>query len=372
MSVRRDDSGARRPGAPDAHVPAAVTASRSGAAAGTPAPGAVPSGPCPVCGAATEWEPYSIREMMFGSREAFDYGRCTTCGSIVIARVPPDLGRHYPDAYYSNAPRETIEQDGFLRWLGVRQVVARELFGSARIRAAVAARLGARVPPELREVRPFVAAAGLRSLDDPVLDVGSGATPARLAILRKVGFGALRGIEPFIPDDTTYRGVRIQKGYLDDVRKRWAVVMFNHSLEHVPDPLATLRAARERLRPNGRCLVRLPVADGVLWRRFGVDWVELDAPRHLVLPSLRGFTTLAARAGFAIRSVTWESGDWELIASEQYARDIGMFEPGSWFADPAGSSIDGGRAASYKDEARRMNAAGDAGRAAFWLETRSP
>ena len=60
-------------------------------------PRAVPSGPCPVCGAETDWEPYSIREMMFGSREAFDYGRCRSCGSIVIARVPPDLGRHYPD-----------------------------------------------------------------------------------------------------------------------------------------------------------------------------------------------------------------------------------------------------------------------------------
>jgi SAM-dependent methyltransferase len=327
----------------------------------------VPNGPCPFCGEAAGWDPYRIREMMFGTREPFDYGRCRACGSLTIARVPDDLGRHYPDAYYANTPRATIEADSLVRRIATREVVRQELFGGHPRRAAIARRFGGEVPRQLAEVRTLIRDGGLRSFDDPILDVGSGATPARLAILAKVGFRRLLGIEPFIPRDLSYHGVRIQKGYLDDVGGGWALVMFHHSLEHVPDPLATLSAARARLRADGRCLIRIPVADGVMWRRFGVDWAELDAPRHLVLPSRAGVDALARRAGFEVIRTTWESGDWELIASEQYQHDVGMFEPASLFADPPGRELERDQAVEYKQDARQMNANGDAGRAAFWL-----
>ena len=324
---------------------------------------------CPFCEAVDRWEPLRIREMMFGTREVFDYLRCTACGSLVIAVVPEDLARHYPAAYYSNSSRVDVALDSGWRHLLVRSLAREALFGMRDALLALARRM-ATLPPGFDEIKAIVKGAGLRSFDDRIVDVGSGAEPYRLALLRKVGFTDVVGLEPYIAGDLTYRGVRVKKGDLAHADGTYSLIMFHHSLEHIEDPTAALDLARHRLAPGGCVLVRMPIADGPLWKRYGTDWVELDAPRHLALPSLRGFEAAVARVGFDIERITWESGNWEFIASEQYQRDIAMYEPSSWFVEPAASSITDEQAAQFRDEARRQNRADEAGRAAIWLRPR--
>jgi SAM-dependent methyltransferase len=309
--------------------------------------------------------------MMFGSREGFDYGRCSACGSLSIAAIPDVLERFYPPAYYSFGERNPVEQDpGWRRWaIGV--LVEASLFGRRPFAESLARRL-ATVPPQLEGLRGLIEAASLTSLSDPVLDVGSGAKPVRLATLRKLGFRRLLGIEPFTDADTTYQGVPVQKRFLPEVDGRFRLIMFHHSLEHVPDPAATLRAARDLLDPAGRCVVRTPIMGSELWRRYGADWVELDAPRHLVLFSRDGLERMAAAAGLELTGIAFDSGDWEFIASEQYRRDVAMFEPGSFFVDPQASGFGPQELAGFKAEARRLNKEGLAGRAAFWFRIRPP
>src|SRR5579859_5298702 len=62
---------------------------------------------CRVCGGGdvTEW--LYPREMMFGLREQFAYFRCSLCGSLQLADVPPDMSKYYPANYYSYTPMET-------------------------------------------------------------------------------------------------------------------------------------------------------------------------------------------------------------------------------------------------------------------------
>lgn len=323
---------------------------------------------CPFCSVVGRWEPQRIREMMFGTREAFDYLRCTACGSLVIVTVPADLARHYPSAYYSNSSRVAVVEDSAWRRLLVRSLAREALFGTRDLLLPLARRI-AGLPPGFDEIKAIVKDR-LRSFADRIVDVGSGAEPYRLALLHKIGFDHVLGLEPFIPADVTYRGVRVRKGDLADADGSYTLIMFHHSLEHIEDPTAALDLARRRLAPNGSVLVRMPIADGPLWRRYGTDWVELDAPRHLAVPSLKGFQAAASSVGFEIERITWESGNWEFIASEQYQRDIAMYEPSSWFVDPAGSSITEEQAAGYRDEARRLNREGEAGRAAIWLRPR--
>jgi SAM-dependent methyltransferase len=59
-------------------------------------------------------------------------------------------------------------------------------------------------------------------------------------------------------------------------------VVFQHSLEHVPDPPADLRRAAGLLRPLGRVYVTLPNFECWQRRRFGSRWFNLDLPRHRV------------------------------------------------------------------------------------------
>ena len=326
------------------------------------------AGPCAVCGDEAGWEPVRLREMMFGSRETFDYGRCRSCGSLVIAAVPPDLARHYPPAYYSLGEGDPTSEEGAVRRRATAVLMDRTLFGRRRRR--IVTRLAKRLagePPNAARAKALVEAAHLDAFDDPILDVGSGARPVLLATLRRLGFRDVQAIEPFVDGDTTYLGVPVRKAVLADVRGTYRLIMFHHSLEHVPDPRATLETARALLDPRGRIQVRTPVMGNALWERYEADWVELDPPRHLAVFSRAGFERMVAAAGFAIDAVTWDSGDWEFIASEQYRKDIGMFEPGSHFVDPTASGFTPEDVAGFQAQARRLNETGQAGRASFWL-----
>lgn len=320
---------------------------------------------CPICDRSAGWETITVREMMFGTRTAYRYGRCGACASLVIAAVPTDLASHYPDRYYDNRPPPIIE-DGPLRRAAIRVLVREKAFGLRGPLPWLARRTGPLPIAEYRQVRALITGAALKSFDDPIIDVGCGRSPVRLAMLRKLGYRNLLGIEPFIDHDTTYRGVPIRKGDVDDVEGSFRLIMFHHSLEHVPTPLRVLRDARERIRPDGWCLVRTPVIGGDPWREYGTDWVELDAPRHLVVFSAAGLSALARRAGFEIARITWESTAWDYLASDRYRQDVPLHEPGSPPEDLMSTS-DPDMIAAYDARARRANAAGDAGRAAFWL-----
>jgi 2-polyprenyl-3-methyl-5-hydroxy-6-metoxy-1,4-benzoquinol methylase len=80
-------------------------------------------------------------------------------------------------------------------------------------------------------------------------------------------------------------------------------VIIWHVLEHVDDPVGTLREAHRILKPGGRLIVAVPNFSSLQARCTGAAWFHLDLPRHLYhfpLPALRQLLTLA---GFHVRSV---------------------------------------------------------------------
>ncbi len=56
---------------------------------------------CRVCGSHETSGWLYPREMMYGLREQFGYFRCAVCDCLQIDRVPADIGKHYPQDYYS-------------------------------------------------------------------------------------------------------------------------------------------------------------------------------------------------------------------------------------------------------------------------------
>jgi SAM-dependent methyltransferase len=69
-------------------------------------------------------------------------------------------------------------------------------------------------------------------------------------------------------------------------------------LEHVHDPLRTLRRIRELLRPGGILVVRVPNLDAWDARLFGRYWAGLDQPRHIFVPDTASLAQMLDRAGF--------------------------------------------------------------------------
>jgi SAM-dependent methyltransferase len=97
-------------------------------------------------------------------------------------------------------------------------------------------------------------------------------------------------------------------------------VVFQHSLEHVAEPIDDLRAARELLRPGGILLVSLPNFGSWYARRFGADWFHLDLPRHRSHFTARGLETLVRRAGLELSRTTTATSADGLPMSLQYRR----------------------------------------------------
>ncbi len=222
------------------------------------------------------------------------------------------------------------------------------------------------VPTEFAESGDYLARADLRNVEERILDVGCGASPHRLAAYRRWGFKQVEGVDPYIPQDLEFEGVPVRKAAIAEVSGTFGLIMFHHSLEHVPDPVADLQAAAKLLRPGGTCLVRIPVMDTYFWRRFGTHWVELDAPRHLHLMAPETVLHAARRANFEVRAPVYDSQAWEIAASirHQQGHPLRTGLPGdpgplSWF--------DADACAEFKRQADDLNRLSVGGRASFYL-----
>lgn len=322
---------------------------------------------CRICKQSADCEVFQAREMMFGSREAFDYVLCSACACLQIERIPDDLGRHYPSNYYSQLPRQEPPSPR-----GLKGAVMRWYCRSAALqpRSRLASLLRARlpVPSDFAEFGNYLVEAELQNAGERILDVGCGASPYRLAAFRRCGFAGVEGIDPFLPSDTEYMGIPVYRRTVSQMDGVYGLVMFHHSLEHVPDPLEALRDAARLLRPGGCCLVRIPVMGTYFWNTFGVDWAELDAPRHLYLMARTTVDFLAQAAGFRLRSSMFDSQGWELAASYQYQADIPLRDPRSFSEGGAQRFFESGQMQALEAQAARLNRAGDGGRACFFLE----
>ncbi len=322
---------------------------------------------CPICRWSGDPERYVLREMLFGTRERYGYARCGDCGVLAIDAIPADLGRHYPPAYYEpGTPEPEPATRSPIERRAVRAATDRRLFGGSR----VAARALRRFVPADHRISPGIAdmarRAGLRSVHDTILDVGCGRRASWLVSLREIGFDRLLGLEPFLDRDLVDRGVPIRRGDIESTDGTYRLIAMHHAFEHVPDPRATLRALAARLAPDGRLLLRTPVMGTWFWRTYGADWWELDPPRHLVVHTRRSLELLAAEAGLRVLDVAFDSTPVEVIASEQIRRDLAWREPGSWFRGPT-VPPDDAQLAEWHAVVARLNEAGDAGRAAFYL-----
>jgi SAM-dependent methyltransferase len=282
---------------------------------------------CRLCGSNGPHQTITVREMMFGTRETFEYYSCAECDTLQIVNVleGEELMRHYPPNY---ACHNMSAQPKVLRWLITHQ----DRFKLHTGRRLLGALLTAPLPEFIAraatqgDVIGMLAQLALER-DARILDVGCG-DGALLDRLATVGFTNLSGADPFIAADAeTPQGVPLMKRYLSEVTGEFDLIMFNHSLEHVPDPVATLKAASQKLVLGGICLARVPTTSSEAWTIYGADWVQIDAPRHIVIPSRQGMAVAADKAGLRVEKTFDDSTAGQFIGSETYRRDVPLTDP---------------------------------------------
>lgn len=282
---------------------------------------------CRLCGSTGPHQTIAVREMMCGTREPFEYYSCAACDTLQIVNVPEgeELMRHYPPNYYSY---NVSAQPRVLRWLITQQDRFKLHSGGRLVGALITAPLPEGIVRAAvgGDVVGMLAQLALER-DARILDVGCGGG-ALLDRLARVGFNNLSGADPFIAaDGETPQGVPLMKRYLSEVTGEFDLIMFNHSLEHVPDPVATLKVAYEKLAAGGICLVRLPTTSSEAWTIYRADWVQIDAPRHIVIPSRQGMALAADRVGLQVEKTFDDSNLGQFFGSEAYRRDVALTDP---------------------------------------------
>jgi hypothetical protein len=136
------------------------------------------------------------------------------------------------------------------------------------------------------------------------------------------------------------------------------------------DPLEVLKQVRSLLAPGGQLIISTPIAASFAWREYGVDWVQLDAPRHLFIPSVKGLEILARQSGMRVKEVVYNSTEFQFWGSEQYRIGIPLTDKRSYWRSPAGSSFTPEQIASFRQRADELNRTADGDTASFYVEAR--
>ncbi len=271
---------------------------------------------CRICSKRGAHRTFRVPELQFRMGESFTYFECGTCGCLQLAEIPPDMAQYYPQNYYSYM---TGSKTSFYRRFKNRLERSRNrfgLYGEGVVGRLLQAVLPELALPKLARLSP--------SHDSRILDVGSG-SGRPLQFLADEGFGNVTGIDPFIKEDTFHpNGLRILKKDLMEMEGRWDIILFNHSLEHMPDNLGALKKAFSLLEENGWCVVSIPTVSSFSWRHYGIYWHALDAPRHIFLHSLDSFRRVVEQAGFAIKDSVYDSQATQFWYSENFRRGLSI------------------------------------------------
>ena len=299
---------------------------------------------CPACGSQNS-SSFSGSERMLGLGGTFSYLECLHCGSLWIQSTPPDLGKYYPSDYYAFRPEipDSIFKQG------------------------------------LKKLRYQISKSGISLLDNQYLtwiknlrtheheriaDIGCG-SGVLLKQLAFCGFSNLFGFDPFIPEELDTPRLKIKKLSLDELAEKeggFDVIMLHHSFEHLEDPKQAFSKIANLLNPSGRVLIRLPVTDALVWKKEREYWFQLDAPRHLFIPSVRGMEMLGKSVGLTLEKLEFDS-----IGNQFWITDL--YKKGQAFVDmDPHKSFSKSQLEAFEKEARSLNQHQQGDQAAFYFK----
>ena len=245
---------------------------------------------------------------------------CASCGVAFLHPQPSEavLARHYDETYYGKGRKKFLSpvEAGirtltWTKWRGVRGLLAP----------------GARM-----------------------LDIGCGrGTLIRMA--RDAGFEAF-GLERASPEEHPLPYVFYKD--LEECRfpdGHFQLVTLWHVLEHLRDPLTSLREIHRILAPGGWFSVAVPNFGGAQAQAAGPHWFHLDLPRHLWHFRRRGLESLLAKAGFRASRCSTLSFEYDWYGTLQSWMNRALADENRLY------SVLKGQPAGRAEKAQRLTAA---------------
>jgi SAM-dependent methyltransferase len=311
---------------------------------------------CEICGNKNDNEILRVREMYFGTREEFDYLNCSDCGCLQLINPPNDLSKYYSKDYFTYQQKpENIVKSWLNRFRDEAAMDESNFIGNILLKI-----LGE--PTYITRLK-----AASVSFKDKILDVGCG-KGILLYKMKQSGFTDVMGVDPFIDETIVYKnGLKILKRNLSEISEKYDFIMFNHSFEHMKQPLQIMKNAYKLLNDEKFLLLRIPVCDSYAFRHYKNNWCSLDAPRHLFLHTKKSIKILADKSGFNIEKISYDSRSWQFWGSEQYVKNISLLEENSYYLNPKKSIFSEEEIRNFEEDTVQLNKIGEGDQAEFYL-----
>jgi 2-polyprenyl-3-methyl-5-hydroxy-6-metoxy-1,4-benzoquinol methylase len=263
---------------------------------------------CPACGDTRRTLLHGqLRDRVFGVAPGeWNLHQCAGCGSGYLDPRPTaaTIGRAYA-RYLTHAPVTLVHYARASAW---------RRFRIAQRNAYFNATYGYHLQPAAwnplflgrARRRRFDSFAGFFRFPGPgarVLDIGCG-NGSYLCQMRSLGWEVC-GVEPDPKSAAHARaaGLDVRDGLLQQQSlpaAHFDGITMTHVIEHLHDPLDTLRRCWQLLKPGGQITVTTPNLASFGHEVFGPDWFALMPPTHLVLFTERGLWRAMERCGFKV------------------------------------------------------------------------
>jgi 2-polyprenyl-3-methyl-5-hydroxy-6-metoxy-1,4-benzoquinol methylase len=288
-------------------------------------------GHCPLCGNTARTQLHADLEdrLFFSAPGSWMLYACAACGAAYLDPRPARSAIHLA---YSNyfTHHERMDDDpaspGTGRFASLKGKVLRQYlrlrFGPICDPFRNALGFAVFLRPRLRVA--FDSA--MRHLPRPgtghtLLDIGCG-SGRFLAWARAAGWiCAGTEVDPLAAARAAARGFAVHLGDAAELAasgRKFHAVTISHVIEHVHEPLALLRAARQLLHPGGLLWIETPNLASHGHHCFGRFWRDLDPPRHLQIFHHALLHRLLAEAGFVqIEFAPWQL-DWAATSKTSF------------------------------------------------------
>lgn len=312
---------------------------------------------CKICNNERNNVQFEMREMMLGYKDLFSYFQCSKCDCLQIKEFPKNILKYYPENYYSFQPIVRNRNKIIKNIINLRNKYA--VFNRGFIGNILYL-----IFPE-----PILKSLSLIPLNEQsaILDVGCG-NGQILYSLREIGFKNILGIDPYIIKDFRYvNGLTILKKSIFDVNTKWDLIMFHHSFEHIDNPQEILSMVYRLLKPGGICMITIPKIPSYAWEHYGVNWVQLDPPRHFFIHSTESIKILARNTNFKLHNIYNNSTALQFWGSEQYKKDIPLFSNKSYETNPDNSIFSKKEIVNFNRHTKQLNKINKGDQAVFYL-----
>lgn len=267
---------------------------------------------CDFCGFDNVKSLYKVRDRMIrkDNQKKFNIVICKNCELAYLNPQPEwkDLEYFYGDVYYTNAPIGSGNKNIIYKLI---RKIKRAVFGA---------------------YKPKFWNFGKKS--GKFLDIGCGNGAYESYLINDNSNWEFYGIEPNknsfqaakdIKGFKVFNGNLREAGYPDNF---FDVILMSHSLEHLSDPMASLKKCYRILKPGGRLVISVPNFNSLARRFFGKYWFHLDAPRHLFHFNPDILKKMIEKSGFKIEQLRFEvlSGSITRSLAYRFNKDKFFFD----------------------------------------------